>query len=396
MKNKNKFKKYFYSGLTLFCALGLTVILSSLLNWLPKLFDSISLVLSVLRPLVYGAGIAYILYPVCIFFEKLFKKVFQKIKNSKLKNNLIRGFAIFFSIIFGLGVLTVLLYMIIPDLIHNIEKIIYNSPSYIKTIQNFIDSQLASNEALRDYINNIINSYTKDITSLLNNLGDTLTQVVSSLGTGIWSITIVLKDFFIGIIVAIYLLADRNNFKKAFKRFIELIFNRKAAKVVKEEIRFSNEVILNFISGRILDSVIVGICCYILMIILNIPYALLVSVLVGVTNIIPFFGPFIGGVPSALLILIDNPVKCLVFVIMIVVLQQLDGNVICPRIVGNSVGLSSFWVLFSMILFGGLFGITGMIIGVPVFAIIYDIIHKIIIKCEEIKKEKELLKENNN
>lgn len=395
MKNKDKFKKYLYAGLTLFAALGLTVVLSSVLNWLPKMFDSISTVLSVLRPLVYGAAIAYILYPVCIFFEKLFKKAFQKVKNRKIKNNLIRGFAIFFSIIFGLGVLTVLLYMIIPDLIHNIEKIIYNSPSYIKTIQNFIDNQLASNESLRDYINNIINSYTKDLTSLLNNLGDSLAQVVSSLGTGIWSITIVLKDFFIGIIVAIYLLADRNKFKIAFKRFIELIFNKKMATAVKEEIRYSNEVILNFISGRIVDSVIVGICCYILMIILNIPYALLVSVLVGVTNIIPFFGPFIGGVPSALLILIDNPVKCLVFVIMIVILQQLDGNVICPRIVGNSVGLSSFWVLFSMILFGGLFGITGMIIGVPVFAIIYDIAHKIIIKCEKIKKEKELIKENN-
>lgn len=395
MKNKDKFKQYFYAGLTLFCALGLTVVLSSLLNWLPKLFDSVSTILEVLRPLVYGAAIAYILYPVCIFFEKLFSKVFKKLKSSKLKSNLIKGISIFFSIIFGIGVLTVLLYMVIPDLIHNIEKIIYNSPSYVKTIQKFIDTQLANNEALRDYINSIINSYTKDIASLLNNLGDTLTQIVSSLGTGIWSITIVLKDFVIGIIVAIYLLADRNHFKTAIKRFIELIFNKKAAKAVKEEIRFSNEVILNFISGRILDSVIVGICCYILMAILNIPYALLVSVLVGVTNIIPFFGPFIGGVPSALLILIDNPVKCLVFIIMIVVLQQLDGNVICPRIVGSSVGLSSFWVLFSMILFGGLFGITGMIIGVPVFAIIYDIVHKVIIKCEEIKKEKEALKEIN-
>ena len=295
--------------------------------------------------------------------------------------------------VFGIGVVAFLIYMILPDIVKSIEKILYNSPSYIKTIQKFIDSQLSSNEGVKDYVNSIINGYTKDITSLLDNWGQELGNIVSSVGNSVLNITIILKDFFIGLIVAIYLLADRSNFKNACKRFIELIFNKKHAISVKNEIRFANGVILNFISGRILDSAIIGICCYILMIILDIPFALLVSVLVGVTNIIPFFGPFIGAIPSGLLILIESPLKCLVFVIMIIVLQQIDGNIIGPKIVGNQIGLSSFWVLFSMLVFGGLFGLTGMIIGVPLFAIVYDIISKLIKKAERKKNEREKIKE---
>ncbi|MBQ7129323.1 MAG: AI-2E family transporter [Clostridia bacterium] len=393
MKKNNNFKQYLYIGLTLFAAMGLTVLLYFVLDWIPTISATIATVFAIIRPLIYGAAIAYLLYPVCVFFEKIFVKVFGRIKKHKLKRKLIRGFAIFFSMVFGIGVVAFLIYMILPDIVKSIEKILYNSPSYIKTIQKFIDSQLSSNEGVKDYVNSIINGYTKDITSLLDNWGQELGNIVSSVGNSVLNITIILKDFFIGLIVAIYLLADRSNFKNACKRFIELIFNKKHAISVKNEIRFANGVILNFISGRILDSAIIGICCYILMIILDIPFALLVSVLVGVTNIIPFFGPFIGAIPSGLLILIESPLKCLVFVIMIIVLQQIDGNIIGPKIVGNQIGLSSFWVLFSMLVFGGLFGLTGMIIGVPLFAIVYDIISKLIKKAERKKNEREKIKE---
>lgn len=384
MKNNN-FKKYLYAGVTLFATLALCIVLYFTLSKIPDIYAGFKVFISAAMPLIYGAIFAYLLYPVCIFFEKVFKKVFAKIKNRKIAIGLTRGISIFLSIVFGIGVVAIILYMVIPQLYESIMKIINSAPTYIDRISHFVDGFLKDNTELRTTVNNAINEYTSDITKLLTNWSSQIGTVVKSIGDGVLSVAIVTKNIFIGIIVAIYLLADRHQFKIGLKRFIELIFSKKMSPVVKDEVKFANNVVLNFISGRILDSAIIGILCYILMVILRLPFPLLIAVLVGVTNIIPFFGPFIGGVPAGLLILIEDPWKCLVFVIMIVILQQLDGNIIGPRILGDSIGLSSFWVLFSMLIFGGLFGLTGMIAGVPVFAIIYDIIKKVIIKCEKKK-----------
>lgn len=387
MKNNN-FKKYFYAGVTLFSTLALCIVLYFTLSRIPDIYAGFKVFISAAMPLIYGAIFAYLLYPVCIFFEKVFKKVFSKVKKRKIANGLTRGISIFLSIAFGIGVVAIILYMVIPQLYESIMKIINSAPTYIDRISNFVDGFLKDNTELRTTVNNAINEYTSDITKLLTNWSSQIGTVVKSIGDGVLSVAIVTKNIFIGIIVAIYLLADRHQFKIGLKRFIELVFSKKMSRVVKDEVKFANNVVLNFISGRILDSAIIGILCYILMVILRLPFPLLIAVLVGVTNIIPFFGPFIGGIPAGLLILIEDPWKCLVFVIMIVILQQLDGNIIGPRILGDSIGLSSFWVLFSMLIFGGLFGLTGMIAGVPVFAIIYDIIKKIIIKCEKKKSLK--------
>lgn len=387
MKNNN-FKKYFYAGVTLFSTLALCIVLYFTLSRIPDIYAGFKVFISAAMPLIYGAIFAYLLYPVCIFFEKVFKKVFSKVKKRKIANGLTRGISIFLSIAFGIGVVAIILYMVIPQLYESIMKIINSAPTYIDRISHFVDGFLKDNTELRTTVNNAINEYTSDITKLLTNWSSQIGTVVKSIGDGVLSVAIVTKNIFIGIIVAIYLLADRHQFKIGLKRFIELVFSKKMSRVVKDEVKFANNVVLNFISGRILDSAIIGILCYILMVILRLPFPLLIAVLVGVTNIIPFFGPFIGGIPAGLLILIEDPWKCLVFVIMIVILQQLDGNIIGPRILGDSIGLSSFWVLFSMLIFGGLFGLTGMIAGVPVFAIIYDIIKKIIIKCEKKKSLK--------
>ena len=392
MKNNN-FKKYFYAGVTLFSTLALCIVLYFTLSRIPDIYAGFKVFISAAMPLIYGAIFAYLLYPVCIFFEKIFKKVFSKVKKRKIANGLTRGISIFLSIAFGIGVVAIILYMVIPQLYESIMKIINSAPTYIDRISSFVDGFLKDNTELRTTVNNAINEYTSDITKLLTNWSSQIGTVVKSIGDGVLSVAIVTKNIFIGIIVAIYLLADRHQFKIGLKRFIELVFSRKMSRVVKDEVKFANNVVLNFISGRILDSAIIGILCYILMVILRLPFPLLIAVLVGVTNIIPFFGPFIGGIPAGLLILIEDPWKCLVFVIMIVILQQLDGNIIGPRILGDSIGLSSFWVLFSMLIFGGLFGLTGMIAGVPVFAIIYDIIKKIIIKCEKKKALKAQVQE---
>lgn len=388
MKN-NQSKKYIQIGLTIFTALAASILLYFILDRLPSIGKIISFVLEAVKPLIYGAVIAYVLYPVCIFFERLFGKIFKKAKNRKIANKITRGLSIFLSLIFGIGIIVIVLYMVIPQLYESISKIVASAPAYIEKIYVFVDNWFSDNDELRKSVLDAIDKYTSDITSLLTDWSGQIGNVVKSIGDGVLSVFIVTKNIFIGVIVAIYLLADRHQFKEAVKRFINLIFKNNVAVAVKNEIKFANDIILNFISGRILDSAIVGILCYILMVILQLPFPLLIAVLIGVTNIIPFFGPFIGAIPAGFLILIEDPIKCIVFVVMIIILQQVDGNIIGPKIVGGSIGLSSFWVLFAILLFSGIFGITGMLIGVPLFAIIYDIIKKSVEYFEEKKKLKE-------
>ena len=388
MKN-NQSKKYIQIGLTIFTALAASILLYFILDRLPSIGKIISFVLEAVKPLIYGAVIAYVLYPVCIFFERLFGKIFKKAKNRKIANKITRGLSIFLSLIFGIGVIVIVLYMVIPQLYESISKIVASAPAYIEKIYVFVDNWFSDNDELRKSVLDAIDKYTSDITSLLTDWSGQIGNVVKSIGDGVLSVFVVTKNIFIGVIVAIYLLADRHQFKEAVKRFINLIFKNNVAVAVKNEIKFANDIILNFISGRILDSAIVGILCYILMVILQLPFPLLIAVLIGVTNIIPFFGPFIGAIPAGFLILIEDPIKCIVFVVMIIILQQVDGNIIGPKIVGGSIGLSSFWVLFAILLFSGIFGLTGMIIGVPLFAIIYDIIKKSVEYFEEKKKLKE-------
>jgi predicted PurR-regulated permease PerM len=193
------------------------------------------------------------------------------------------------------------------------------------------------------------------------------------------NVVVVLKNLVIGIIVAVYMLASRKRFVQQAKMVLYSLVKPRWASLITEELKYADRMFGGFINGKILDSAIIGLLCYIGCLIFKFPSALLVSVIIGVTNVIPFFGPFIGAIPATLLILIQNPIKALWFVLFVLVLQQLDGNIIGPKILGNTTGLSSFWVLFAILLFGGLWGFAGMIVGVPLFAVIYDVIKKLVI-----------------
>ena len=205
-----------------------------------------------------------------------------------------------------------------------------------------------------------------------------VTNLVTNVGTSVWRVLTFVYNILIGLIVAIYVLHGRKRFGKQARLIVRSMFSDRWADLILEEVEFVDRMFGGFIDGKIIDSAIVGVLCYIGCIALRIPSALLVSVLVGVTNVIPFFGPVIGAVPSTLLILIDSPIKALWFLIWVVILQQLDGNVIGPKILGNRTGLSGFWVMFAIILFGGLWGLVGMIICVPLFAVIYDAIRRLV------------------
>ena len=205
-------------------------------------------------------------------------------------------------------------------------------------------------------------------------------NVVSGVGTGVWNVLLFVKNLLIGLIAAVYLLANRKKFSKQGILVIRSLVKPRWADLILEEIAFVDKMFGGFIDGKLVDSAIIGILCYIGCSALRFPNALLVSVIVGVTNIIPFFGPFLGAIPGALLILIESPIKALWFLVFILVLQQLDGNIIGPKILGNHTGVSSFWVLFSILLFGGMWGIVGMIIAVPLFAVLYDLLRRLVIR----------------
>ena len=191
-------------------------------------------------------------------------------------------------------------------------------------------------------------------------------------------IDLIFKIAAIGIIVAVYMLASRKRFVQQAKLVLYSIFKPRWAQLIQEEVLYADRMFGGFINGKIMDSAIIGVLCYLVCAFVKFPSALLVSVIIGVTNVIPFLGPFIGAVPATLLILIQSPIKAIWFVLFVLVLQQLDGNVIGPKILGDTTGLSSFWVLFSILLFGGLWGFVGMIVGVPLFAVIYDVIKKLV------------------
>ncbi|MCR5451614.1 MAG: AI-2E family transporter, partial [Lachnospiraceae bacterium] len=206
------------------------------------------------------------------------------------------------------------------------------------------------------------------------------TQILSEVAVKISDIVTMLKNAFLGIIISIYVLGARKQFAAQSKLILHGIFKDKTAGIIEQEVRYADKMFNGFFVGKLIDSTIVGIICFVGCMLMQFDSAALIAVVVGVTNIIPFFGPYLGAIPCTLLLLLDNPVHALMFVGFIIILQQVDGNVLGPIILGDSTGLSGFWIMFAILLFGGLWGLFGMIVGVPLFAVIYDIVRKLVYK----------------
>ena len=261
--------------------------------------------------------------------------------------------------------------MILPQLISTINGVIENFPSNADTVYRWLQQLLADNPQVES---TVLEGYEKGLLKIETWVTTDLVKIMSSVLSGVMSGVVFIKNLLIGLIVMVYLLNIKELFAAQGKKLVYGCFPLRIANRVVEKIRFIHQVFGGFIIGKLLDSLIIGIICFVCLSVMKMPYVMLVSVIVGVTNIIPFFGPFIGAVPSAILILFDNPLKCLYFLIFILLLQQFDGNILGPKILGNSTGLSSFWVLFSILVFGGVMGFIGMIIGVPTFAVVYSLV----------------------
>ncbi len=378
-------KQYLYWGITAFCVIAASIFFYMALRYLPDIGKWIGGVIGILSPFIWGLVISYLLMPVMRTMEKniflpLSQRIFKKSKKHTGKR-LARGLSVFMAIIIFLAVIAALVYLILPQLYSSIDTIVKNSPTYLGNLAKWVEKLLADYPEIESYALDMINNAN---TNLMKWLQDTvlpeLGSLLSNLTAGVYYALKGIYNLIIGIIVSIYILGNFEGFSASTRRTLYSIFSISTAEKIRESIAFIDKTFMGFINGKLLDSAIIGLICYIVCAILNMPYALLVSVIVGVTNIIPFFGPFIGAVPSAIIILMVNPMKCLVFIIFIIVLQQVDGNIIGPKILGSSIGINGFWVMFAIILGAGLFGFWGMLLGVPVFVVIYTAINNLIVR----------------
>ncbi len=374
--------KYLYWGVTAFCVIAASLLFYFGIFRMGMLLRGIGRILDILMPIIYGAAIAYLLNPILKIYEK--KLVYpilkeRKVKLTRKKCKIIRYIGVFIALAIMLWIVYALISMVLPEIIKSIVNIINNFPRYVNSVTNWIEHILENNPDINSLVIGMIDRYSiKAENYLTQDILPQLQNILKQFSSGIWEIITFLKNALIGIIVSIYILADKEEFEGKVKKAFYAFLPKKRADHLLENLRFTDKTFGGFISGKLLDSLIIGILCYIGATILKMPYAVLVSVVVGVTNVIPFFGPYLGAVPSAFLILLVSPIKCLYFVIFIIVLQQFDGNILGPKILGDSTGLSSFMVIVAILVGGGLFGVFGMFVGVPVCAVIYAMLNRAI------------------
>ena len=334
----------------------------------------------ILQPIIIGIVIAYLINPIMVFFEKhLIRWIEPKMKKKAKAKRLCRGIATLGALAVFILIIVVLLVMLVPQLVESIQGVATTLPSEVQHLIDKTNKYLSSDSEAANFVEDTLiyaTNYIKDWA--MNDLLPKSNTYLTSITTGLINVFKVLLNIIVGLIVSVYLLFSKETFIGQFKKLTYALFKPKKANIVIQTARKSNEIFGGFISGKILDSMIIGIICYIVLLIMKMPYPVLVSVIVGVTNIIPFFGPFIGAVPSFIIIVLANPIQGLYFLIFVVILQQVDGNIIGPNILGDSTGLSPFWVIFAIMVGGGLFGFAGMLLGVPTFAVIYYIMQEIL------------------
>ena len=286
------------------------------------------------------------------------------------------------SMITGILVVYALIIMIAPQLFKSVMSLWDTLPGKVDQFVSWATTKFGEDEKIVYLFSRLYNQIYNEVDNWgRENLLPYLTNImniVGGVGSGVYKVLLFLYNLLIGLIVACYLLSSRKQFARQGEMIIRSLFKPRWADLVMEEIVFMDRMFGGFIDGKLLDSGIIGVLCYIGCVVFRFPNALLVSAIVGITNVIPFFGPFIGAVPATILIMIENPVKGLWFIVFVLALQQLDGNIIGPKILGDRTGLSSFWVLFAIVLFGGLWGVPGMVICVPVFAVIYNTIKRLV------------------
>lgn len=380
-KAYHSWRHYFRLGFTAFLTVAACITFFFLLYRWDSISAVIGKILKSAESIIIGLALAYLLMPVKEFIEKPIYKflISKKIKEEKAKS-LAKTVGIAGAIVFLFVVIGILIMSLGPALFTSIVGLIDAMPTYVDSFVKWIsDSGLADTE-VAVLIGNLINNATSELENWARNeILPLAQQYIAQITSGVLSLVKTLLNFLIGIVAMTYVMSIQEDLIGQSKKIIYAIFPTKKANVIIDTIRKSNEIFGGFVIGKIIDSAIIGVIAYIGCLLMKMPSALLVAFIIGVTNVIPFFGPFIGAIPTVALVLIQSPIHALYLAIFILILQQVDGNIIGPKILGESTGLSAFWILTSISIAGGLFGFFGMLLGVPVFAVIYYIIQQIII-----------------
>lgn len=385
---EQKFGKYICWGVTAVLVIAASILMVFMLLRLDMVMEFIEKLIEILAPIIIGAVLAFLVAPIYNKVQRFIDGWFcKKPRLAEKYAWLGKTAGTIASVLFVLAVIVSLCYLIIPQLYTSIVGIVENMSVYVQNISDWLTHTFENNPELEAEVLAIYQEVAARLqnwasTNLIPNLENleglkNLEKIVGGVSSGVKGILNLVKNLLIGLIVMIYLLNIKDRLSAEGKKMFYAFLPLNVANGTVEEFRYIHRVFSGFIIGKLIDSLIIGIICFILMKIMKLPFELLISVIVGVTNIIPFFGPFIGAVPSSILVFLISPKQCLYFVILILILQQFDGNVLGPKILGNSTGLSSFWVLFSILLFGGLFGFIGMIIAVPMTAVIFDLFAKL-------------------
>lgn len=379
---KSDFKKYIYTGITAVAVIAFCILFWYCIQYWDSVMGMIKKILGIVAPIIYGAVLAYLTSPIYNRVRDGVKKLLAGVwKDEKHVNGLAKAVGTLASLALVLAIVAGMFQMLIPQLLESLKGIRDSFPQYLQNLYTWIQQVLSDNPDIEEMVINNLqngvqtfegwlqNSFTRID---MNRLADFVTGVSSS----VISLLEFVKNWLLGLIVMVYLLNIKDVLIAQAKKIVYSCLNLRWANSVVEEMRLVNQMFGGFIIGKLVDSLIIGIICFVGVSLMKMPFPMLLSVIIGVTNVIPFFGPFIGAIPTGFLVLLVSPIKCLYFLLWILLLQQFDGNILGPKILGNSTGLSSFWVLFSILLFGGLFGFVGMIIAVPAFAVIYDLIAK--------------------
>ncbi len=372
--NINWNRKYLTIAVYSVCA----VIVSAIAIMIIFNFDSVMSKLSVLgavaTPIIIGIFCAYLLNPL---MTKIENGPLKKLSGSaeKKKRGQARAISVTLTMLAVLLILALIIIMVIPQLVENIVFIIGNMDSYINTIKDWLNKIFEDNPALVEFLGNPLDDFNKFIAGIWKQYSTELMGMVGNVAATVWAIIDTMKNVLLGLIISIYLLARKEMFIGQTKKFIFAFLKVERAQRFLSVCREASKKFLGSIIGKIIEAFIVAILCFIGCTVLQLPYSLLIAAIMFVFNLIPYVGPFIGAIPCTLLLLLsERPIQALWFIIFVVVLQTIDGNIIAPWILGDSTGLPAVWILIAILIGGGLFGMLGMLLGVPVFAVLYMLV----------------------
>lgn len=375
-------KKIIGIGITALVVIILSVCFIYLLFNGSLFYHGIKEIVDVSMPVFYGMILAYLLSFIMNFIEEkwiipLFKCMKVPITPKTIPK--IRILSISFTLILSFLLIYAFLIIVIPQVYQSLQSILASFPIYINNLIYYVEMILSNNPEIEQYFISFMTDYSDKIYDWITQLLPSMNELIKSLSLSVIGFLLTLWNIVIGLIIGIYILTNKERFAGQAKKILYAVCKTERANHILSDIRFIDKTFGGFLSGKIIDSLIIGVLCFICLQFIGTPYSLLISVIVGFTNVIPFFGPYIGAIPSALLVLMIDPLQCLYFVIFIFLLQQFDGNFLGPKILGNSTGLpSGFWVIFSITIFGGLFGFAGMIFGVPLCAVIYAFVKRFV------------------